>query len=274
MARDSRTSTLLSMVTRLLVLTDHDLMAEALSASLGASKDIEVIGSEGSTLESAATALAQAPDVVLVDYELSGGDCAAITRLIREMSPPSRIVIVTAFEDYTMLAEAMDAGCDGFVAKDSSVEDLVEAVRGAQSGEMTIAPDLLTRLLPRLRRWRGTLGSDLTPREREVLPLIVQGLSNAQIAARLFISVNTVRNHIQTIMKKLGVHSRAEVLALSLQNELVDPARWSSNPQPMFPDAASAREELPDDVATADPSGDGDPGIAVVDLTQERFRRS
>jgi DNA-binding NarL/FixJ family response regulator len=262
------------MVTRLLVLTDHDLMAEALKASLGASNEIDVIGSETSSVEGAATALARAPDVVLVDYELSGGDCAAITRLILEMSPASRVVIVTAFEDYTMLADAMDAGCDGFVAKDSSVEDLVEAVRGAMSGEMTIAPDLLARLLPRLRRWRGALGSDLTPREREVLPLIVQGLSNADIARRLFISVNTVRNHVQTIMKKLGVHSRAEVLAVSLQNELVDLSRWSSKPQAMLPSSGSSREEPPEDVVTPNIRGDGDPSIAVVDLSQERFRHS
>ncbi|HET6770734.1 MAG TPA: response regulator transcription factor [Actinomycetota bacterium] len=260
------------MTIRLLAVADHGLVAEALTASLQAAHDIEIVGVAVSAREAAAIAQAEAPDSVVIGYELSGGDCATLTRVILEVSPESRVIIVTSFEDYTMLAEAMVAGCVGFVATNGSVEDLVEAVRAAHAGEMIISPQLLARLLPRAPGWRGGLGSDLSPREREVLPLMAEGLSNTELGERLFISVNTVRNHVRNILKKLGVHSRLEAVAIAIRNELISPSTAAETPDVLLDVDASADGAVRDHAETQSESGDGEPGIAVLDLSQYGFR--
>lgn len=255
------------MTIRLLVVADHDLLAEALTASLQAAPDIEIVGTVASTPEATTIAQAEAPDSVVIGCELSGGDCAALTRVILEASPDSRVIIVTSFQDYAMLAEAMVAGCAGFVATNGSVEDLVEAVRSAHAGEMIISPQLLARLLPRAPGWRGGLGADLSPREREVLPLLAEGLSNIELGERLFISVNTVRNHVRNILKKLGVHSRLEAVAIAIRNELIPPLAVAEAPDVLVDVDVSADGAVRDHAEAQSESGHGEPGIAVLDLS-------
>lgn len=264
--------TLTRMTIRLLVVADHGLVVEALTASLQAARDIEIIGAAASAPEATAIAQAEAPDSVVIEYEISAGGCASLTRLILEASPNSRVIIVTSFEDYTMLAEAMVAGCAGFVARNSSVDDLVDAVRAAHAGEMIVSPQLLARLLPRAPGWRGGLGADLSPREREVLPLLAEGLSNTELGERLFISVNTVRNHVRNILKKLGVHSRLEAVAVAIRNELIPPLTVAEAPDVLFDVDASEDGAVRDHAETQSESGDGEPGIAVLDLSQYGFR--
>lgn len=273
MPRGRLLPTLIRMTIRLLVVADHGLVVEALTASLQGRQDIKIIGSARTTTEATAIAQAEAPDSVVIGYELSGGDCATLTRLILEASPDSRVIVVTSFEDYTMLAEAMVAGCAGFVARNSSVDDLVEAVKAAHAGEMIISPELLARLLPRLRGWRGGLGADLSPREREVLPLLAEGLSNIELGERLFISVNTVRNHVRSILKKLGVHTRLEAVAAAIRNELIPPLTAVETPDVLLDVDTSGDGAIRGHAETQSESGDGEPGIAVLDLSEYGFRQ-
>jgi DNA-binding NarL/FixJ family response regulator len=122
-----------------------------------------------------------------------------------------------------MLVAATEAGCAGFVLKTSPLDELVAAVRTAAAGEMLVSTALLARLLSRLRHERDAPDSVLTAREREILQLIAEGLTNAAISARLFISVNTVRNHVQNVLAKLGVHSKLEALSVAIRDGLITP---------------------------------------------------
>ncbi len=117
---------------------------------------------------------------------------------------------------------ALEAGCSGVVPKTLSLDDLVAAVRAAAAGQLRLDPDMLARLVPRLSRSYRQPGADLTLREREVLRLIAEGLSTTDMAARLVVSTNTVRNHVQSILTKLGVHSKLEAVVTATRSGLLD----------------------------------------------------
>jgi DNA-binding NarL/FixJ family response regulator len=130
-------------------------------------------------------------------------------------------VVLTASAADHVLVAAIEAGAAGFVSKSRSLDELTAAVRAAASGESVISPEMLARLLPRLQRNGRTRHNDLTEREREVLDLLADGLSNAAIAERLFVSVHTVRNHIANLSAKLGAHSKLEVLSIAVRDGLL-----------------------------------------------------
>jgi DNA-binding NarL/FixJ family response regulator len=206
---------------RVLICDDHVVVAQALAMLLGARADIEVVGVAGSVAEVCQLASASSPDVILMDYALPDGDGVAATAAIKALQPEVKVVMLTAFLDEEVLVAAIEAGCSGYVTKYKGAEELVTAVRLAAEGEALVSADMLARLLPRLRRSHHGLGWNLTPRERQVLELLAEGDTKEVIASRLFVSTNTVRNHIQNILTKLGAHSRLEAVAAAAREGLL-----------------------------------------------------
>ena len=211
--------------TRLLIVDDHDMFADSLRVALSAQPDFEVVGTAATLAQGKNLVATTAPDVVLLDHQLPDGlgvDSIADLRAIR---PETNVVVLTAAAEDSMLVAATEAGCAGFILKTSPLDELVSAVRTAAAGEIMVSSDLLSRLLNRLHHQYDKPSNDLTTREREILQLIAEGLTNGAIASRLFISVNTVRNHVQSILAKLGAHSKLEALSVAIRDEIIDPPK-------------------------------------------------
>lgn len=206
---------------KVLLVEDHQMVAQGIVELVGAEADLEIVAVEGTVAGAEEAANRLRPDVVLMDYRLPDGDGVEATRRIRAVAPGSAVVMVTSVASESVLLGAIDAGCAAFVLKDSPVQDVIDATRAAGRGEAVIAPSLLARLLPRLRRTSAAAPTALTDREQEVLELLADGLSSQAIAERLFLSLNTVRNHVQNILTKLGAHSRLEAVATAVRAGLV-----------------------------------------------------
>ena len=206
---------------RVMIADDHDVLATSLATVLDQEDDLVSVGVAG-TLAQARTMLATAaPDVLLLDHRMPDGDgVAAIPELLR-LRPGLRIAVLTASPGDHLLVEAIEAGACGFVSKTRSLAEVAATVRAAAAGEAVISPEMLARLLPRLRGGGGQDRQQLTEREREVLDLVAEGLSNAAIAERLTVSVHTVRNHIANLSAKLGAHSKLEALAIAVREGLL-----------------------------------------------------
>lgn len=209
----------------MLLVDDHQMVLQGFEAALAPADDIVVVGvvSSGADAQDAARRLH--PDVVLIDFGLPDIDGAAAAAEIRRHRPETKVVMVTGLVDEAVVLRAVEAGCSGYVTKHQPLEQLVEAVRAAAAGEALISPAMLTKLLPRLRRTHHHLGSDLTGRERDVLRLLAQGMSNQAIGAELYVSVNTVRSHVQNVLTKLGAHSKLEAAAIAAREGLVEIGR-------------------------------------------------
>lgn len=206
---------------RVVIVDDHEMLVQGLRAVLGAEPDITVVASAGTVESGCAAVRMHAPDVVLMDYELPDGDGAQATERIKEDVPSAQVVMVTSFDDEAILVRAIEAGCSGFITKHKAIEEVANAVRSARAGEALISPSMLARLLPRLRRTQQGLGTDLTPREMEILTLLAGGMSNAAIAERLVLSLHTVRNHVQNVIGKLGAHSKLEAVATAVREGIL-----------------------------------------------------
>lgn len=209
-------------VIRVLVVDDHAMFGATLARALADEPNIEVVGAV-TTVPEALDALSAEVDVVLTDFRLADGDGVELTRSVLERHPDVHVVMLTASSDDAILTAALDAGCCGFVTKAESLEAVIAAVRGAAIGESVITPALLARLLPRLgTRPRGR-NPDLTAREREVLSLVVKGGTNQEIADELSLSRDTVRNHVSSVLSKLGAHSKLQAAAIAAQRGIVSP---------------------------------------------------
>lgn len=204
-----------------LIVDDHELVAEALVLALNEVPDFHVVGRAGTVEEAVEMARIRRPRVVVVDYRLPDGTGANATTRIREENPDLDVVMLTAHADAKTAAEALEAGCSGFVPKERQVDDLVRAIRGAVAGEIVVPPELLDGLVSRLRPRRPELGDDLTPREVEVLTMLAEGRSTDQIVQTLMLSTHTVRNHIRSILAKLQAHSRLEAVAVAVRLGIV-----------------------------------------------------
>jgi DNA-binding NarL/FixJ family response regulator len=201
-----------------LVVEDHRMFAEALTAMLSSQPGIRVVGSTGTAAGAVAEARRLAPTVVLMDYRLPDGEGTAAARAIRAERPATRVLILTASAEESLLREVMRAGCSGIVTKGRSVPELVRAVRAAAAGETVIAPSVLARVMAADRESPAGLLSD---REIEVLRLVADGLDTREVALRLDLSVHTVRNHLQSCIRKLGVHSKTQAVAAAIRRGII-----------------------------------------------------
>jgi DNA-binding NarL/FixJ family response regulator len=207
---------------RVLVVDDHQMFAASLAQALQDEPDLLVVGQATSVAGARDLVAGAAPDVVLLDHRLPDGDGVSAIADLHRIRPSAKIVVLTASTSDRVLVAAMEAGAAGFIAKTQRLDDVLSGVRAAAHGESVVSAKLLTRLLPRLRKGASAPGAELTERERAILDLLATGLSNADIARELTLSVHTVRNHVANLSAKLGAHSKLEVLAIAVREGLVD----------------------------------------------------
>jgi DNA-binding NarL/FixJ family response regulator len=208
-------------VVRTLIVEDHPMVAEGFARLLSDQDDIEVVGIASSVEDGFRRARADRPDVVVLDQTLPGGRGTDLAVRILEVVPDLAVVIVSGLSEEALVADVVDAGCAGLVSKVKAGSELVRAVRAAAGGETFLSAEAVRHL--GARRSGRYPGSDLSPREIEVLQCLADGLSNQAIGQRLFLSPNTVGNHLQRIMLKLDAHSKLEALVVALRYGLVDP---------------------------------------------------
>jgi NarL family two-component system response regulator LiaR len=206
---------------RVLIVDDHAMVRSGLAAFLEAFDDLELVGEASSGEEAVRLSAALQPDVVLMDLVMPGMDGPAATRAIRERVPRTRVIALTSFPEEELVPRALQAGATSYLLKNVGADELASAIRAARAGRATLAPEAAQVLIQQSTRPTQP-GSELSPREREVLRLMVQGLSNPQIADRLIVGRSTVKFHVSSILNKLGVQSRTEAVALALQHHLVD----------------------------------------------------
>lgn len=215
------------MTIRVLVVDDHTLVREGIVGLLDSQADIEVVGQAGIAREAIDAIPALLPDVVLMDITLPGASGLAATQEIRERFPPINVVILTIHDREDYLFQALRAGAVGYVLKGAEVQELLSAVRTAHRGDVYLFPAATKRLvadyLHRDRSDEERLTYDgLSAREQEVLGLIAQGMTSAQIAATLYLSPHTVQSHRDHIMAKLGLHSKATLIKYAISRGLID----------------------------------------------------
>lgn len=206
---------------RVMLVDDHAVVRSGLGGFLLAFDDLELVG-EASGGERAVILCQQVnPHVVLMDLLMPGMDGVTATRKIREGHPDVQVIALTSFKEKEMVEGALQAGAIGYLLKDVSAEELANAIRSAAQGRPTLASEAAQVLIRSTRLPAERIGFDLTEREREVLALMIQGLNNNQIAARLVVSVSTAKFHVSSILAKLGAASRTEAVSIALQNQLV-----------------------------------------------------
>lgn len=204
------------------LIDDHLLVAESIAIALSADEDIVIAAVAGTCAEGVKAVQLHQPDICLLDQRLPDGTGTDLLPALRLVSPRTRILLVTGSDSDQVLRRALDGGCVGFLTKGQRASALVEAVHRASEGELVLTPQDLRRLIPNSGGGPARLGSDLTPRERELLDMLAQGLNTPAIADQLFLSRATVRNHIQAIITKLGAHSKLEAVTIALREGLVE----------------------------------------------------
>jgi DNA-binding NarL/FixJ family response regulator len=221
---------------RVLIVEDHQVLADGLELAMTRSPGIEVVGSVGSVKGAAELAREHSPDVVLMDYHLADGTGAEAAAAIRAEAPKVAVVFLSADTSDDALMAAIESGACGYLVKSEASSKVVAAVRRAAEGEMLIPAATLAGLLGRQSQRaqqqaeRQRMLGQLTPREREVLRLMAQGLDNYAIAEKLVISFTTVRGHVQNVLEKLGAHSKLEAVARAGEYGLLDHLAGTSAP--------------------------------------------
>ena len=212
---------------RVLLADDQELVRSGLRMILGAEPDLEVVAEAADGDEAIAAARAHTPDVALMDIRMPGTDGIAATRQIVASCPATRVVMLTTFDRSRLVYDALAAGASGFLLKDAPTAQLVGGVRAVARGEELLAPAITRRLIEeftRVERARPPRGYDqLTEREREVLVQLSRGLSNAEIAAELFVTVQTVKTHVARVLAKLGLRDRVQAVVSAYESGLVRP---------------------------------------------------
>lgn len=205
---------------RVLVVDDHAMVRRGLAAFLRAKPDLELVGEASNGGEAITLCEQMHPDVVLMDLMMPGISGAEATRTIRGRWPTVQVIALTSFGDKELVRDALAAGALSYLLKNVSAEDLAEAIRAACCGRSTLAAEAVQALVQPVQA-APAVGGDLTPREREVLALMVRGMTNPQIAERLVVSHATAKAHVSNVLSKLGVSTRAEAVAVAVQRRLV-----------------------------------------------------
>jgi DNA-binding NarL/FixJ family response regulator len=199
------------------IVDDHEVVREGLRLSLSRAPHIRVVGEASDGEQAIEIVERRRPDVVVMDVRMPGMDGLEATRQITEKVPGTAVLIFTAFSERSLLARGLDSGAKGYILKEAPHETLLRAVERVATGEGYIDPALMPAFLS------GRDQADmLTGREREILQLLADGLSNADVAAKLFISQETVKSHVRHILAKLEADTRTQAVAIALRESIID----------------------------------------------------
>jgi two-component system NarL family response regulator len=212
---------------RVLVVDDQELFRRGLTMLLNVEPDIEVVGEASSGAEAVGLCHTEAPDVVLMDVRMPKQNGIEACASIKEAAPGARIIMLTVSDDEGDLYDAVKSGASGYLLKDSSIDEVSQAIRVVADGQSLISPSMAIKLLDEFKQMSRTDRQHvptprLTERELEVLRLVAQGLNNREIAKQLFISENTVKNHVRNILEKLQLHSRVEAVMYAVREKLLE----------------------------------------------------
>jgi len=214
---------------RVLLVDDHALFRRGLLLVLESEDGIEVVGEAEDGEEAIRKAEELAPDVVLMDVRMPRVSGIEATRRLAESLPTTRIIVLTVSDEEDDLYEAIKAGATGYLLKEISIEEVADAVRAVMQGQTLISPSMASKLIQefnalakRADEKQQVPAPKLTDRELEVLKLVAQGLTNREIADQLYISENTVKNHVRNILEKLHLHSRMEAVVYAVREKLLD----------------------------------------------------
>ena len=206
---------------RLLLVDDHAVVREGLRAFLRLQPDIEVCGEASDGGRAVELAESLRPDVIVLDLVMPDGDGLSALRALRGRAADARVLVLTSYADDAQLFAAMEAGAAGYMLKDVDPDTLAAAIRDVAAGRPALHPQVARRLMRQSGEARPSFAS-LTARERDVLRLVVEGLANKEIAARLRIGEKTVKTHVSRVLDKLGVGDRTQAAVLAIRQRLVD----------------------------------------------------
>lgn len=212
---------------RVLVVDDQELFRRGLTMLLSVEPGIEVVGEANDGVEGTNLAQTAAPDVVLLDVRMPKRSGIEACVAIKEVVPSAKIIMLTVSDEEADLYEAVKNGASGYLLKDSSIDEVAQAVRVVAEGQSLISPSMAVKLIDEFKqmsRPEREQGPNLrlTERELDVLRLVAHGHSNKEIAARLFISENTVKNHVRNMLEKLQLHSRMEAVMFAVREKLLE----------------------------------------------------
>ena len=216
---------------RTMIVDDHALFRRGLEMVLDEEPDIELVGQASDGAEAVEKAAESLPDVVLMDIRMPRSSGIEACRAMKEAAPSAKIIILTISDEEEDLFEAIRAGASGYLLKDIPLDEVAEAVRAVDGGQSLINPSMAGKLLTEfatLARRDGEARAQevpapkLTDREMQVLKLVARGMNNRDIAKELFISENTVKNHVRNILEKLQIHSRMEAVMVAVREKLIE----------------------------------------------------
>ncbi|WP_457187452.1 response regulator [Nocardioides sp. P5_E3] len=212
---------------RVLVVDDQELFRRGLIMLLGGDIDIEVVGEAADGITATELAITTAPDVILLDVRMPRRTGVEACRAIKEAVPATKIIMLTVSDEEADLYESVKNGAAGYLLKDSSIEEVAQAIRVVNEGQSLISPSMAVKLIDEFKQMSKPEREQgpalrLTDRELEVLRLVAKGLNNREVAKELFISENTVKNHVRNILEKLQLHSRMEAVMYAMREKLLD----------------------------------------------------
>jgi len=205
---------------KVMIVDDHPIVRSGLGTMLQAFDDLELVGEASSGKIALARFRDMTPDVILMDMVMPQMDGLETTRAILDLCPDVKIIMLTSFTKDDMVQDALEAGATSYLLKDSSIDKLAEAIRLAHAGKPTLSPEA-TQALVKSKTGPLKIDPDLSDREKEVLSLVAEGLSNEQIAHELVISSATVRHHVSACISKLGAANRTEAAVMAVKHKLV-----------------------------------------------------
>jgi two-component system, NarL family, response regulator LiaR len=205
---------------RVMLVDDHTMVRRGLALFLKVFDDLQLVGEADNGSDAIQRCAEIRPDVVLMDMVMPGMDGVSATRAIRQRFPQVQVIALTSFKEGELIKNALEAGAIAYLLKDVSADELAQAIRAARAGRATLSPEAAQAIV-QSANLPPAPGLDLTEREREVLSLMIEGLNNTQIAARLSVSPSTIKSHVSNILSKLGVASRTEAVTLALRSRIV-----------------------------------------------------